>query len=173
MDPGEELAFRQIVQRVISDKGPEQHLHHVLSALKLIESGPESFATHAHEYPHNGSLDLRERILRDLEPVPGAELLCAVVRTGLIGEYAQSGECGKAIEVGKAALPHLASDRRLAYIYAACLHDVGAAMFQSGRKSEGLAQMVLAVSIYDTLPNRSRGEGCRQNLRNLRDAFQR
>jgi len=166
MDISERAVLQEIGDKVASDDRRE-HLISVIEALKLAEYGAKFFQ----ESDPGGAIGLHERILRELEHIPGVEVLSALVRTCLISEYAKVGLYDDAIAKGRVALPILASDPRLAYAYAGCLHDMGAALINNGQVSEGIKFMEKAKLIYDNLPDRSRGEICRDNLKRLRAAF--
>lgn len=163
MDLSERAAIQEIVDRV-SGYGPKEHFYAVLTAVQLVTVGAQSF----HETHPGGAIGFHEQVLRDLREIPDVEALRALVHTGLIAEYAKTERYDAAIASGLAALPALARDSRLAYAYAACLQDIGAALIQSSRTSEGIEFMEQAMSIYDNLPDRSRGEVCRGNLERLR-----
>lgn len=164
MDFSERAAIQEIVDRVSSD-GPKEHLHSVLRALKLVQGGAQSFR----EPDPGGAVGLGERVLKELQPIPGVEKISALVRVALIAQYAQTGRYDAAIAVGFVALPPLANDARLAYSYAACLHDLGGVLVESGRLTEGADFIEQAMSIYEHLPNSSgKVEFCRANLERVR-----
>jgi tetratricopeptide (TPR) repeat protein len=158
-------ALQEIVDRVATYEAKE-HLWITLKALKLLEYGYVSFSS-----PHRGGvIGFYEEMIQELTPVTGAEMIRALVQSALMAEYGKAGDFQQALANGRAALPVLAKDSRMAYACAQCLHDLGATLYQMGEENEAVRLMEQALSIYDNLPDRSRGEVCRSNLARLRGA---
>jgi len=162
----EERAVMQAIFDEISSSGSDEHEVLALRALKLIGSGYQS----SEKIHPSKVIGLYEQILHKLKHVAGAELLRALLRSTLIAEYGKAGQFEMAIASAESALPILAKDQRLPYAYAQCLHDLGVALKQSGREEVGIDRMKQAMAVFDSLPDRSRGEVCRANLARLRAA---
>ena len=163
MDLTEQAVFFEIVDRVERDTANNQHLYAVLEAVNLVTGGSEKFPERAPEKRITYGVQLMQELLA-LPAIPGIATLSAMIAVMLIGEYAQIRQYDKALASGQTALEILKVEPRLAYKYAACLNDIGAVLFVMGRNSDALAYFEKAVSIYDQLPDRSRGEGARANL---------
>jgi len=159
----EERSVMQSVLDGISSRGPDKHLFIALKALELIDNGYESF----NQIHPDGVIGFYEETLQELEHVAGSELLRAVLCSTLTAEYGKAGQLKMAIARAESAIPILAKDRRLPYAYAQCLHDLGGALYQSGREEEGVDRMKQAMAVFDSLPDQSRGEICRTNLASL------
>lgn len=162
---GEIEVIHETIARVEAT-GNHDNLIRVISALTDSEKGARFF----YQKDYSKAINKFESALNLINGIHEAAVIRSLLHSGLVSAYASTGRYKQAIASGKEALQYLNQDKRLAISYSNCLHDIGAALANSGNPEEGLEYMEKALRTYETCQDGAeRAANCLENIEQIKE----